>query len=186
MKTAILLSIAIGFTVFNWTGCKNEDTPPVPTPTSGRATVNSRTVNNTVSGFSFSHAANISFPNPSGVVPDIVVLVQTGPSGNIVGVFLARPDTLLPAFRLLRAFGSIDSASQYFQALREIPDTTYVDLALPVTVGEIWAVWTRDNRFARILIRNTTAYVDSSTGTRTLYGEATFDWAYQPDGTRRF
>lgn len=186
MKTAILLSIAVGFTLLNWTGCKNEDTPPVPTPTSGRATVNNRTVNQTTSGFSFSHAANISFPNPSGVVPDIAVFVQTGQSGNIVGVYLARPDSLLPAFRLLRGFGSIDSASQYFQALREIPDTTYLDVALPVTVGEIWAVITRDNKYARILIRNTTAYVDSSTGTRTLYGETTFDWAYQPDGTRRF
>ncbi len=181
-----LLSLAGVSLLLLYAGCKNEGTSPVPTPTSGTATVNSRVVNSTVSGFCFSRAANISYPNQAGVIPDMMVLVQTGQSGNILGVYLARPDTLVPTFRLLREFGSADSAHQYFVALSEIPDTTYENLALPARASQIWAVKTRDNTFAKIHIRSTTAYVDSSTGVRTLYGEATFDWAYQPDGSRRF
>ena len=186
MKIIILCSVAVGLSVFFWAGCKNDETAPTPTPTSGSATVNTLSVNNTVSGFSFSRAGSISFPNQAGVVPDMIALVQTGPSANDLSVYLARPDTLLPSFRLLREFGSIDSASQYFRALTELPDTTYLERALPLKSSQIWAVKTRESKFARILIRSTLAFVDTSGGTRTLYGQTTFDWAYQPDGTRIF
>jgi hypothetical protein len=186
MKTCILLFFAIGLSATAWTGCKSDETAPTPTPTSGIATVNSRVTNNTVSGFVFSRAANISYPNQAGVIPDVVAGVQSEPSGAL-DVYLVRPDTVLPSFRLLRSFVSADSAEQYFQGLGEIPDTTYLNLALPLRVGGIWAVKTRANTFAKILIKSSTAVIDSSTpGTHTLFGETTFAWAYQPDGSRRF
>jgi hypothetical protein len=144
-------------------------------------------VNNQLSGLSFDQAAIVRFPNSGGVFPDLSVYVQINDSGKIVGVFFGQPDSLLPAFRLFRQFSSIDSARSYFQSLSEIPDTSYLDLASLVSVGQVWAVKTRRTTFAKILIRHTEAYADSSNpGAPTPYGEATFDWVYQPNGTRRF
>ena len=174
-------------TVLIWGGCKDDGTGPGPISTSGRVTIDSRYSNNQVSGFSFDHAGIVRFPNSQGTLPDLIVLVQIDNPGGIVGVFSSRPDSLVPAFRLLRQFAALGSAESYFESLAEIPDTTFTDLALLMSVGQIWAVKTRRATFAKILIRHTLAYSDSSgPGAPTPYGEATFDWAYQPNGTSRF
>jgi hypothetical protein len=187
MRTQLKLTLTILSAILIWSGCKDSGTGPGPTPTSGTATINSRYSNNQASGFSFDQAAIVRFPNSEGMFPDLSVFVQINDTGRIVGVFFSRPDSLVPAFRLLRQFTSLDSAQSYFQNLGEIPDTTYVDLALPASVGQIWAVKTRRTTFAKILIRQTVAYADSSNPSApTPYGEATFDWAYQPNGTRHF
>jgi hypothetical protein len=144
-------------------------------------------VSGQASGFSFDQATIVKFPNSAGSLPDICVFVQINNPGEIVGVFCSRPDSLVPTFRLLQEFSSLDSAESYFESLGELPDTTYTDLALPMRLAQIWAVKTRRTRFAKILIRHTLAYLDSSgTGAPTPYGEATFDWVYQPNGTRAF
>lgn len=187
MKALSVLSVVAVLAAIFWSGCKDDETGPSPTPTSGTATVDGRYVNNQASGFSFDQAAIVKFPNSKGLVPDLIVLVQMNETGAILGVFFARPDSLASAFQLLRQFTSFESAHSYFQDLAEIPDTTYVDLALPVRVGQVWAVKTRRNTFAKILIRQTVAYADSSNPSApTPYGEATFDWAYQPNGSRQF
>ena len=184
MKTKTIL---IALAVLVGGGCKDDGTAPVPTPTSGRATIDSRYVNSQASGFSFDQAAVVRFPNPQGTLPDVCVFVQINNPGGIVGVFFTRPDSLVPTFRLLRQFATVDSAESYFQGLAEIPDTTFLDLAIPTSEGQVWAVKTRQTTFAKVLVRHTLAYADSSgPGAPTPYGEATFDWAYQPNGTRRF
>lgn len=185
MKTLSVLSIVAVLAAIFWSGCTDDGTEP--TPTSGIATIDTRYVNNKVSGFSFEQAAIVKFPNSVGLFPDMIVSVQVNETGAILGVFFARPDSLVPAFQLLSQFTSIDSARSYFQDLVEIPDTTYLDLALPVHVGQVWAVKTRRNTFAKVLVRQTVAYADSSNPSApTPYGEATFDWAYQPNGTKGF
>ena len=188
MKAQLILIITTVSIFWIWSGCEEDDrTGPGLIPTSGTATINSRYVNNQVSGFSFDQAVVVRFPNIAGIFPDIEVFAQINDTGRIVGVFFGRPDSLLPTFRLLHQFGSIDSAQSYFQTLGEIPDTTYLDLALFVSANQIWAVKTRRNNFAKILIRHTIAYTDSSKpSSPTPYGEATFDWAYQPNGSRQF
>jgi hypothetical protein len=187
MKALSVLSVAAVLAAIFWSGCKDDGIGPSSIPTSGTATVDSRYVNSQASGFSFDQAAIVRFPNSAGLFPDFIALVQMNETAAILGVYFARPDSLVPSFRLLRQFTLIDSAHSYFQDLAEIPDTNYVDLALPVRVGQVWAVKTRRNTFAKILIRQTVAYADSSNPSAlTPYGEATFDWAYQPNGTRQF
>ena len=168
--------------------CSNGGTGTDLPPTSGTATIDSRVVNNQGSGFSFDQAAIIKFPGSSNTFPDIEVLVNINQTGGVIGVCFARPDSLLlPAFQLLRRFSVLDSARSYFNNLGEIPDTTYEELALPVEVGDVWAVKTRRSRFAKILIMQTVAYMDSSNRSApTPFGQATFDWSYQPNGTMVF
>ena len=116
-----------------------------------------------------------------------MVLVQMDAGGTILGVFLSSPDFPRPTFRLLRQYNVLDSAVVFYQSLSQLPDTTYTDLAIPTRANQVWAVTTRENKFAKILIRNTIAYADSSTtNAPTPFGEATFDWTFQPNGTRQF
>jgi hypothetical protein len=55
---------------------------------------------------------------------------------------------------------------------------------------QVWGVKTHDGKFGKILIVDTffcTQEYDSAGHTVSRsYGEITFDWQYQPDGTRCF
>ena len=180
-KSANLIIIAI----LVWSGCDKSTDPS--SPTSGTITVSSRVVNFQSTGFSFTRGSVIVFPNPQGLLPDLMVLVQIDERGSIIGVFFSPPGPPRPTFRLLGQFSTLDTAQTYYQALSQILDTAYADLAIPARSGQIWAVKTRENKYAKILIRNTVAFADSSTSSApTPYGEATFDWTFQPNGTRQF
>jgi hypothetical protein len=178
MKNLALLSLAA--LLFLDYGC-NSSTEPTPPPNAGRVTVNSKSA-----GFSFSQAKVIPFPPPSSLLPDLAVLVQTDDMGAILGVFFSTSD-LRPAFQLVRQSSTADSARAFFEALAVVPDAPFQDLAIPVRAHQIWAVKTREDKYAKILVLNTVAYDDSTNPSApTPYGEATFDWVLQPDGSRQF
>ena len=184
MKVKVILpSFLFALLLFN--GCDNS-VDPTPPKTSGETTINSKIVNFKSKGFSFSQGNLIEFPNSQNIKPDFFLSVHMTVEEPIAGVFLAPPDNHL-SFRLIAQINDPDSASKYFSELSEVPDTTYDWLALPLKENQIWAVKTQDDKYAKILIINTEAYMDSSVqGSPTPYGEATFKWNYQPDGTRNF
>ena len=158
-----------------------------PTPkTSGEITINSKVENLKSKGFSFSQGGLIEYPNTQNIKPDFLLLVHMTIEEPIAGVFLSPPNNQ-PTFRLLIQLEAADSANKYFSELSEVPDTIYDWLALPLKENQIWAVKTQDNKYAKILILNTKAYMDSSIqSSPTPYGEATFKWNYQPNGSRNF
>jgi len=169
-------------------GCDNS-VGPTPPKTNGETTINTKIVNFKYTGFSFSQDGNIEYPNSNNITPDIIVLVQTNETGNILGVFLSSAGTLKPTFKFIKQFNDTDndSAQVFFNNLAAVPDSNYMDLALPVKVNQIWAVKTVDDKFGKILILHTEAYADSSIpSSPTLYGAAKFKWNYQPNGSRNF
>lgn len=167
-------------------GCDNS-IEPTQSKTFGENTINTKIVNFKIIGFSFSQGGNIIYPNSQNIIPDIMVLVQIDEFGNILGVFFSSADALKPSFDLIETFNNKDSAEVFFNNLNEVSDSHYVDLALPVKENQIWAVKTVDNKHGKILILYTDAYADSSNpSTPTPYGEATFRWNYQPNGSRNF
>jgi len=168
--------------------CNN--TEPKPIPTSGIINIDSRVFIGSGSYFSncfsFSQGELIEYPNSQDIIPDINVLVHQSDGGQILGVYFASPD-LFESFSKVYFTNSADSAKIYYDSILEIQDSVFTQLAIPVTSNEIWVIKTRDNRFGKILILETTAYNDSSTSaTPTPYGEVTFEWVFQPDGSRQF
>jgi len=164
--------------------CDNSTEPQIP-KTSGEVTVPSVDQNQNGVGFSFSQAAIITYPNTSDKIPDLFVQVHTEESGEVKGVFFTA-DTLVPTFALIANPSTSDSAQAQFDTLNTIPDSLkYSSLALPIQRNQIWVVHTRRNTYALLLVLATTAYIDS-TNNNTPYGEATFAWEYQPNGTRQF
>jgi len=169
-------------------GCDNS-IGPEPPKTSGETTINTKVVDSKYTGFSFSQGGNIIFPNPNNIIPDIIVMVQTNETGDILGVFFGSAGGLKPTFKLVKQFNDADtdSAQIFFDNLTEVSDSNYMDLALPAKANQIWAVKTIDDKFGKILILHTEAYADNSNpSSPNLYGEATFKWKYQPDGSRNF
>jgi len=129
----------------------------------------------------------VIYPNSSNILPDIIIMVQTNATGNIIGVFFGSGVALKPSFNLIHQASNTDSAQAFFNNLNEVPNSNYSDLAIPVKENQIWAVKSVGNNFGKILILNTDAYVDSSNaGLPAPYGEAKFKWVYQPDGSRKF
>ena len=182
MKKMIILFLLI--VLIN--SCDNS-VEPTPPNTSGENSINSKIVDFKMKGFSFSQGGLIDYPNSSNILPDIFVMVQTDDNGNVMGVYFGSGVGLIPSFNLVHQASNIDSAQAFFSSLNEVPDSNYSDLAIPVKEYQIWAVKSVENNFGKILILNTTAYIDSSNLVGpTPYGEATFKWDYQPNGTRYF
>ncbi len=179
-----LRSLVLLLALYFISGCDNSTGPTEP-KIYGETTINSKVVNFTVTGFSFNFGGPVTSPNHFNVTPDFFVLVEII-EGNINGVFFAPGGEFKPTFKRLMSFETRDSAQIYFNNLSEVPDSNYNELALPVKENQIWAVKTVDGKFGKILIINTEAYNDSSTSLPTPYGEATFEWKYQPDGSRYF
>jgi hypothetical protein len=174
------------FLIFIFTNGCNNSVEPVPPKTSGETTINSKVENFKSKGFSFSRGGLINYPNSQNIMPDMLLLVEITEVGYVAGVFFSPPNNQ-PEFRLLIQINDADSANKYFSELSELPDTTYNLLAIPLEEDQIWAVKTQDNKYAKILITHTEAYMDSSIkSSPTPYGEATFKWKYQPNGSRVF
>ncbi len=153
------------------------DDPDDPAyPTSGTVTVDNKAVANyDGSGFLFSTARVIFYPNSSQVYPDVSVKIS---SSTGMPYFWSIDHN--SAFKLLNS--ALDSASAYafFDSLAAISDTAgFVSPIFDLSAYQTIAVRAHQNKYAKILITKIT--VDSSS-----IAEATFKWVYQPDGSLVF
>lgn len=181
IEISILFLVVI---LFN--SCDNSVGPTLP-KTSGETTINTTIVNLKGIGFSFSQGGNIEYPNSQNIITDIIVMIQISANGDVVGVFFGSGSSLKHSFNLVKQFNNIDSAQSFFNNLNEVPDSNYEALAIPVKAYQIWAVKTVENKFGKILILKTDAYDDTSNPSlHNVYGEASFKWKYQPNGSTKF
>ncbi len=181
-KTFLIFSLVI----IGW-NCYEDNGGPNSWLPSGQATLTSKYIDNKTTGFSFSRADVITFPNNYGILPDFSVLIQVDVEDSIVGVFFANFGEYRPTFMLMKETTSSDSAHAYFQNLKNVSRTDFTHLAIPVKANQVWVVKTQDNKFGKMLILSTSVLRDTSTPTNPkLNGEATFEWVYQPNGTISF
>ena len=160
--------------------------------TNGSNSISRRTTIDSTSGYGFSFDRGSPQRIPAYPIPDtvddfdagFVITSESGPEP--LGLcFSGYTDQM---FHLVHGFSTFDSARTFFVALSEITDTSFIQNTCGgfgvahtdpvIRVNQVWSIQTRQNKFAKMLIVTDTIVAN--------HPQVTFDWVYQPSGSRQF
>lgn len=151
-----------------------------PTRTSGIETIDNiryQTTTYFVYGFSFSKAKLISTNLNPG--PDISIDIN---KGNVPPTLLFQANNQKPSFYKTGDFADEAAAISAFNSFTTVSVTQWLDLADPINANQVWIYRTGSDTYAKIRIISTV----NETRQGIAYGECTFQWVYQPDGSLTF
>ena len=150
------------------------------TPTSGITTIDNTVYQSTtyfVYGFSFSEANLVSnLANPGS---DIIVFVNTD---NTPYRLTLQADNLKPSFCKIGDYPTEADARTAFDNLNEVVVTRWEDMADPISANQVWVYRSGNDTYAKIRVISTVNEMRQTIP----YGECTFQWVYQPDGSFTF
>jgi hypothetical protein len=173
MKRVVFILLAI-FSIF--TGCTKKE----PTRTSGIDTIDNITYFSTtyyLYGFSFPGAKLISTNTTPG--PDITIYVNVD---NSTPRLTLQSNNLKPSFYKVGDFADATAAQSAFDGLKTVAVTQWQDMADPINDNQVWIYRSGANDYIKIRIVSTVNEQRSGIA----YGECTFQWVYQPDGSSTF
>jgi hypothetical protein len=173
MKKSFILIILISIVL---SGCKKDETPSV----SGTVTIDNKTYQSTtyyVYGFSFSKAKKVSTLDTPG--PDLIVFVNATTPPNRLTFQAAN---LNPSFFKLGDYPDAQSASAAFDNLTTVENYQWTEMADPISANQVWVYRTGNETYAKIRIISTV----NEPRDGLPYGECSFEWVYQPDGSKTF
>jgi len=174
MKKSALILIVL---VIMLQGCTKKE----PTRTSGTDTIDNITYFSTTYynyGFSFSSAKLISTNLNPG--PDITIFVYSDNAGT--PRLTLQTNNLKPSFFKVGDFTDATAAKAAFDNLKTVSVTQWIDMADPVAANQVWIYRSGKDTYAKFVIVSTV----NETRQSIPYGECTFQWVYQPDGTTTF
>jgi hypothetical protein len=174
MKSSFILILVLSVVL---AGCKKNDT----SSSAGTATIDNTTFQSTtyyVYGFSFPKAKLVSTLEDPG--PDITVYVNSDTPPDTWLYFQAN--NLNPSFSKIGDFNDAASASAAFDNLKTVVSTVWTDIAQPIAPNQVWVYKTGTPCYAKIRIISTV----NETRNGHPFGECTFEWVYQPDGSTTF
>lgn len=150
------------------------------TRTSGTDTIDNITFQSTtyyVYGFSFAEAKLIkTYPDPK---PDIILYVNVDTQTPRLTL---QAYNLKPSFYKAGDYGDADAAISAFNSLKTVSVTQWQEMADPINDNQVWIYRTGTENFVKIRIISTVN--ENRQGID--YGECTFQWVYQPDGSLTF
>ena len=130
-----------------------------------------------VYGFSFSLAKLVS--NIANPKPDFTVYVN---EDILPSRLILQANNLKPSFYKLGDFVDEDSAKSAFNNLLTFSVNQWQEMADSVSVNQVWIYRTGRDTYAKIRIINTVNEIRETVP----YGECTFQWVYQSDGSLTF
>jgi hypothetical protein len=153
-----------------------------PTPTSGINTIDNITYFSSSSGyfnygFSFSTAKLVSTFNGQGYDISIYVNIDTDPHRLTL-----QANNYKPSFFKVGDFADENAAKSAFDNLKTVSVSQWEDMADPIEVNQVWIYRTGTDCYAKIRIISTV----NETRQGIAFGECSFQWVYQPDGTSTF
>jgi hypothetical protein len=173
MKRIVFLSLLF---VLILPGCTKKE----PTRTSGIDTIDNTTHFSTTYfqyGFLFSGAKLISTNLNPG--PDITLYLNID---NIIPRLTLQHNSLKPSFYKVGDFPDEASAKSAFDNLKTVSVTQWLDMADPISANQVWIYRSGTDNYAKFRIVSTI----NETRQTVPYGEITFQWVYQPDGSSTF
>lgn len=130
-----------------------------------------------VYGFSFTKANLISSRTNPG--PDIQVYVNID---NLPHRLTLQVNSLKPSFYKVGDFADETAAKAAFDNLKTVSVTQWLDMADPIIANQVWIYRSGADNYAKIRIISTKNEIRINIP----YGECTFQWVYQPDGSTTF
>jgi hypothetical protein len=131
-------------------------------------------------GFSFSQGKEISTLDDPG--PDITLLADVDIDGKTIRRLMLQTENLKNSFNKYGTYPDASSAEAAFNNLTSANVTQWVEWVDTLKVNQLWIFRTGEEHYAKFRIINTLAEQRNGTA----YGECTFEWDYQPDGTLTF
>ncbi len=169
--------VFILFSIFSiLSGCTKKE----PTRTSGTDTINNIIYFSTTYygyGFSFSGAKLIATTVNPG--PDIAIYVNID---NITPILTLQSNNLKPSFFKVGDFANETTAQSAFDNLKTFSVTQWQDMADPISSNQVWIYRSGNDDYTKFRIVSTV----NETRQGIAYGECTFQWVYQPDGSLTF
>jgi len=173
MKRVFKILLALFIVV---TGCTKAE----KTRTSGIDTIDNTTHYTTtyfVYGFTFSQAKLVpTYPNPG---PDIALYVN---KDNQPYRLTLQASNLKPSFYKVGDYGDTDAAISAFNNLKTVSVPQWLEMADPIGSNQVWIYRTGAEKYAKIRIIS----IVNENRQGVDYGECTFQWVFQPDGTTTF
>jgi hypothetical protein len=152
-----------------------------PTRTSGIDTIDNTNHFSTTYfqyGFSFPGAKLVAtYPSPG---PDITLFVNPDVTGT--PKLTLQADNLLPSFYKVGDFADVTTAQSAFDNLKTVSVSLWQDIADPILPNQVWIYRSGTEHYTKIRIVSTI----NETRQTVPYGECTFQWVYQPDGSSTF
>lgn len=173
MKSTLYIILAMLIVV----SCKKND---VKTPTSGTVTIDNTTYTGTTYyyyGFSFDQGKKITTMVTPW--PDIVLYVN---NDNTPARLTFQTRNNKPSFFKLGDFADEASAKTAFDNLKTVGDYQWTAMADPVKPNQVWVYRSETENYAKIRIISTVNEPRNNVD----FGECTFQWVYQPDGSLNF
>ena len=157
-------------------GCRKDNSPR----TSGIDTINNTTYETTTYytfGFSFSKATKVSTLDSPGW--DIIIYVN---NDNLVSRLILQANNLENSFYKIGDYPAAASAVSAFNNLKTVGAYQWEGMADPINANQVWVYRTGNEQYAKIRIVSTKNEIRNNL----QYGECTFEWLYQPDGSLTF
>jgi hypothetical protein len=174
MKRIVFIIIAI---LSFLSGCTKKEA----TRTSGIDTIDNITYFSTTYynyGFSFSGAKMVATTTTPG--PDIVIYVNA--DNPATPRLTLQSNNLNPSFYKAGDYPDETTAQTAFNNLKTVSVTQWQDMADPINDNQVWIYKSGTNHYTKFRIIST---VDT-TKQSVPYGECTFQWVYQADGSLTF
>jgi hypothetical protein len=173
MKRQVFILLAI---ISVLTGC----TKKPATRTSGIDTIDNIThfsITYYNYGFTFSSAKLVSTNTNPG--PDITIYVNID---NVTPRLTLQSNNLKPSFYKVGDFADAATAQSAFDNLKTVAVTQWQEMADPLNDNQVWIYRSGTDNYTKIRIVSTV----NEPRQGIAYGECSFQWVYQPDGSLTF
>ncbi|HLP72526.1 MAG TPA: hypothetical protein VK155_06460 [Bacteroidales bacterium] len=158
--------------------CKKTDIPP----TTGTQTITNLRYEEhstyALHGFTFSTGKEVSTENVPG--PDIII--DTLDSHTLI----FEANNLKPSFSKVADYPSESAAKDAYNNLKTADPAQWIDFSTAVLPNQVWIYRSGTNTYTKIRTISTLIEKRQNIGRTINYGECTFEWQYQPDGTLNF
>ncbi|MCU0409078.1 MAG: hypothetical protein MUD02_09035 [Bacteroidales bacterium] len=131
-------------------------------------------------GFQFSSGAAVSTLDDPG--PDIVLYMNA--DNPALPRLTFQASNFQPSFALAGTYASEAEAIAAFNGLTDVGTYSWDEIAEPIVPNQVWVY--RSSRELYTKIRTVSTVSEMRPDIPFRYGECTFEWVHQPDGTPTF